>query len=324
MSCIDNDLIPVENLVYANGYEKMYGITEAAQRYYTIQQRRLSRFDVLPACQGGEATDSIARKLFVLKKSGYSPTREDDLFEQARVDFVHSTAVLEGSTLSVHEVALMLEQGIVAADKPLREHTEVVDINDAFDSMLGMVKSGRRVDVASMCEIHAIASRHLRDCEPGEIRWDQRYVAGSKVLPPPPKMVHKLLERALAWYDEAPSLERAAAFHLIFEDIHPFQDGNGRVGRIILNQMLMLQGYPMVVLKVDDRARKAYYDAVAEFAAQTDVRDAHGFVELVQDRMDIALGQALSRVEAGRDAPRRVAARQSAPLTPDRDGRKAR
>lgn len=315
MGGADDELIPVENLVYANGYEKMYGITEAAQRYYTLQQRRLARFDVAPSCQGGKIAASLSRKLDALKKTGYSPTREDDLFERARVDLVHSTAVLEGSTLSVHEVAMMLERGIVAPGKPYREHIEVSDISDAVDAMVELVDKGVCVNIDSIRKIHAIASRHLDDCEPGELRWNQRYIAGSKVLPPPPKMVPRLLERALAWYDAKPSLERAAGFHLVFEDIHPFQDGNGRVGRIILNQMLMLQGYPMIALKVDEKARAAYYDAVASFAAQVESRDTRAFVSLVQDRMDIALGQALKRAEEQgmsleRDEKRTPAARR--------------
>lgn len=81
------------------------------------------------------------------------------------------------------------------------------------------------------------------------------------------------------------------------------------MGRIILNQMLMLQGYPMIALKVDEKARAAYYDAVASFAAQVESRDAGAFVALVQDRMDIALGQALRRAEEQSSAPERAETR---------------
>lgn len=130
----------------------------------------------------------MEKKRAALAASGYVPDQESDLFESARIDFVHSTAKLEGSTLSAADVAEILQHDAVVPEGSMREHIEVVDINAAFDFMVGTHRRREPVTLAFVKEVHRRAAAHLAECDtPGELRWDQRYVTGSAVLPSPPR-----------------------------------------------------------------------------------------------------------------------------------------
>lgn len=292
---------PLEELVYASDYEKAYGIRDDQYEYYCRQQHRLCRFEAQPRhrCDASLLT-SLERQRQHLARSGFDPTEDGGIFESIRIDFVHSTAALEGSTLSVYDVAQILEHDAVVPSGSLREHVEVVDISDAFDVAVACARAERPLSVELLCELHAIAARHLHDCEAGELRWDQRYVTGARVLPPPATLVPSLLEQAVAWYNARPSLEGAALFHLVLEDIHPFQDGNGRVGRIALNMMLMELGYPACALKADEEAARRYQRAVRDFAETIEDRDGTAMVELLADALSAAMARYLKAAEQAR------------------------
>lgn len=116
------------------------------------------------------------------------------------------------------------------------------------------------------------------------------------MLPPPPQAVPALVEGIVEWYNSAPSVVRAVLFHLVFEDIHPFQDGNGRTGRIVLDHMLMALGYPVIALKADREGAQAYHRAVHEFAETVDARDGSALLRLVEQAIDAALAKELARL----------------------------
>ena len=298
-------LIPLEDLVYANDLEKAYGITDDLHRFYSDQQRRFSRFDVMPTTLFPREVEALfdASKQ-VHTQFGYDPTQEDGLFESVRVDCVHSTTALEGNTLSAADVALVLEENAVIPNKTMGEHLEAVDAADAFDFVVRSVREGSCLGIDLICDINARAAKHLQDCDPGELRWDQRYVRGSNVYPPPASMVPDLLARAILWYEEDPSVERAAGFHLVFEDIHPFQDGNGRTGRLLLDFMLMKLGLPPVALKSDKEAVVRYHEIVRKFTEETKNRDASDMLEIIVEALLETMGK---RVRAFEEAARHQA-----------------
>lgn len=182
----NGELIPLEDLVYATDLEKAYGITEELHRFYSDQQRRLARFDEMPQASFDEKRMRlIERSRAFLAEHGFDPTAQNNIFEAVRVDFVHSTTAIEGNTLSAGDVALVLSEGAPIPGKPERDRAEVADAACAFDAMVRAVKADRALDVDLICELHAIIAAHLPDCEPGELRWDQRYVVGAATYPFP-------------------------------------------------------------------------------------------------------------------------------------------
>lgn len=294
----------LSDLDYATGYEKMYGVTEEREEYLRLLQYQLHRFDHLPAAPKcdkaliGRLKDQKA----ILATHGFDPTKEDHIFETVKVDFVHTTARIEGNTLSLEETGLVLEENAVIPGKPLSEHLEVVDIARAFDLMVELVRNGTPVCEETVLAVHEAASAHLDDCEPGEYRWDQRYISSSPIIPPPPARVPQFMKSLIDWAAKAEgsAIEMAALFHLVFEDIHPFQDGNGRTGRVLLNFMLMSAGYPAVSLKADEASIAAYYRAIESFTRDIEGRDGSAMVDLVAHRLEDSVGQRMLQLEQTR------------------------
>ena len=98
----------------------------------------------------------------------------------------------------------------------------------------------------------------------------------------------------IAWAAKAegPAIETAALFHLVFEDIHPFQDGNGRTGRVLLS--------PAVSLKADEAGIAAYYRAIESFTRDIEGRDGSAMVDLVAHRLEDSVGQRMLQLEQAR------------------------
>lgn len=291
----------MSGLEYATSYEKMYGVTDERYEYLLRLQQQLHRFEVAPTAANCDR--DLLRRLVdqqaILTGHGFDPSKEDHIFDAVRVDFVHATARIEGNTLSLKETGLVLKEDATIPGKPLSEHLEIIDIAAAFDQMTGLVREGEDLSTEVILAFHRTASAHLDDCDAGEYRCDQRYITSSPILPPPPGRVPELMDKLITWANrtnESP-IETAALFHLVFEDIHPFQDGNGRTGRILLNFMLMRAGYPPISLKADEASIAIYYRAIDFFARDTKGRDGSAMVDLVAHRLEDSIAQRMLQLE---------------------------
>jgi len=113
-------------------------------------------------------------------------------------------------------------------------------------------------------------------------------IAGAKHIPPEPFLVREKMEEFINWYNNEAvklhPLERAALVHIIFVGIHPFIDGNGRTSRLLLNLELMKNGYPPIVIRVENRLK--YYAALDKAHTTGDNND---FIELIKEEVNKAL-----------------------------------
>jgi Fic family protein len=182
----------------------------------------------------------------------------------------------------------MVLRGVTVAQKPLKDHLEAVGHRDAFDYVCGVAKKNRRITEKTIKAIHALV---LAD-RPIEHRGAYRDIEvriGSHE-PPPAKDIPGLMKKLLQDDTKAGlhAIEKIALFHLGFESIHPFIDGNGRTGRLILNLQLMQGGYLPIDVKYADRQQ--YYGAFerAELHGSTD--------EMVDMVADYALQQLEKRL----------------------------
>jgi len=177
------------------------------------------------------------------------------------VRFVHSSNAIEGSTLTEGDTALVLE-GEFLPDKPGRDIFAARGSADGFAYCQKALSEGKGLDVPLIQDIH---ERVALDCQPatrGVLRKSPVYLRGSDVVPANWEEVRPLL-RDLVAAEKGSKLhpvENAAAFHAMFEKIHPFSDGNGRTGRLLMNFMLERDGYPPIAIKHDGKGR--YIDAL--------------------------------------------------------------
>jgi fido (protein-threonine AMPylation protein) len=168
----------------------------------------------------------------------------------------HSTAI-EGSTLDLKETELAIEHGLTSGEHPLTDYLAARGHAKAFDRMIVLVQSpNSRLTKDIILELHALSMEGVI-ADAGKFRKIQVFIRGAKQAPPPAKAVPKRIREWLAWLkrkeNEYDPVTLAAISHHLFEAIHPFTDGNGRVGRLILNFMLVQKGYPPALILKDWR-----------------------------------------------------------------------
>lgn len=190
------------------------------------------------------------------------------LQEEFIIENTYDSNAIEGSTLTLRETALILQEGITIAEKPLKEHLAAIGHKDAFQYVIQLVAEQAPLTERIIREIHALVL--MNDAvNKGKYRQVPVQILGAAHTPPQPYLVQPQMEQLLTDYatlqQEVSILEAAATFHLRFEGIHPFIDGNGRTGRLILNLELMKAGFLPVNIKFADRL--AYYQSFDDYFA---------------------------------------------------------
>ena len=182
------------------------------------------------------------------------------LRDEFLVEYTYHSNAIEGNTLTLQETALVLE-GVTIDRKPLKDHLEAVGHRDAFLYVQELVQNHTPFSEQVIRQIHTLVLMD-RPEDRGIYRRIPVRIMGAFHTPPDPVLVPEQMEQLVAAFAAKSRLHpifRAALFHLQFEGIHPFVDGNGRTGRLILNLMLMQAGYPPINVKYRDRKR--YYEA---------------------------------------------------------------
>jgi cell filamentation protein, protein adenylyltransferase len=151
----------------------------------------------------------------------------------------------------------VLEYGITVDGHPLREYLEATNHAEAFDTLPALVE--RPITVETVQNLHTLVMDKV-DPQAGELRKVQVYIRGAPFTPPPARDVPLYLTQWVDWLMSDSALHydpvtRAAIAHHDFEALHPFTDGNGRVGRLLLNLMLMQDGYPPALVLREWRPR---------------------------------------------------------------------
>lgn len=178
----------------------------------------------------------------------------DDWF---RVELTYTSNAIEGNTLTRSETALIIEKGITVGGKTLTELLEAINHAQALDWVREQVKR----DPASLTEkdihhIHGLILKGIDDANAGYYRLGPVRISGSSVVLPNPLMVPDLMADVVDWLGRQEKLhpiELAAEAHYRLVSIHPFIDGNGRTARLLMNMILLMQGYPAAIIRKRDR-----------------------------------------------------------------------
>jgi len=198
----------------------------------------------------------------------YRPLPPDvvrQLSEDLRLQLTYHSNAIEGNTLTLRETRIVLEAGITIGGHPLREHLEATNHAAAFDYLMTLTDARNPITLQTILDLHHII---MSGIDPGAGAFRQRavYIRGAPLTPPPPDRVPLLMAEWLDWLDNGgmdyEPLARSALAHHAFEAVHPFVDGNGRVGRLLLNLLLMQSGYPPALLLRDWRG--AYLRAMQQ------------------------------------------------------------
>lgn len=194
------------------------------------------------------------------------PTVVAELKKLYEVRFTYHSNAIEGNTLTQRETELVLETGITIGGKTLREHLEVIGHRDAIDYIETLMQSDALIGEWEIKQIHNLILRRIAPDEAGRYRQLDVKAAGTEYFYPPHYLLKDLMPEFIQWLNSTNAkslhpLEYAAQAHLRFVSIHPFRDGNGRTGRLLMNLLLLQSGYPIVVIY--NQVRAAYIDAIA-------------------------------------------------------------
>ena len=177
------------------------------------------------------------------KLSELSLIQREELFRQLRVSITHHSNAIEGSTLSFGETKELLEKGFTASHKPLGEQLVILGFAKAYDVIVREASNKNNIiDSSFIKDIHLIMFEDALKVMPeyisrpiGAYRTDERFIKGVDVKLSLPSLISNDLENLLFRFKSNDlNLLSIADFHIQFETIHPFADGNGRVGRLLL------------------------------------------------------------------------------------------
>lgn len=232
-------------------------------------------------------TDLEKQKAALDELRPFPPAALARLRNQMVVEWTYNSNAIEGSTLTLKETALVLNEGITVSGKSLREHLEAVNHRDAIQLLESLVKKKESLNESTLLKLHEIILKRIADAEAGRYRTLPVRIVGAPHIPPNPLKVPDLMSELFTWYAREKKSENpvalAAHFHHRLVEIHPFIDGNGRCSRLAMNLILMSAGYPpTVILKVD---RRKYYQVLA----QADQGDKKGFIEFVARSVERSL-----------------------------------
>ncbi len=205
------------------------------------------------------------------------------LISEAEVaEQVYNSNAIENSTLTLDETEkILLEIDLDRYISP-RELFEAKNLARVVEYINKKAKE-QELNLETILFLHKILLSNIKDDVAGRFRNDKELVRVGNYVAPEPKLVLEKLERMLIEYVSYPNeniIKRIARLHLTFENIHPFVDGKGRIGRVINNYLLIREGYVPINIKFIDRS--FYYDAFKDF-------DSSGKTEIMEDIVGKAL-----------------------------------
>lgn len=207
------------------------------------------------------------------------------LTEEFVVEYTYNSNAIEGNTLTLRETDMVL-RGLTIDQKPLKDHMEAVGHKEAFDLVRDLVKEQTPLSESVIKQIHYLVLADKRE-DRGVYRKVPVRIMGAKHNPVQPYLIQPQMEQLLEAYRNSTEhiIPRLARLHIEFEGIHPFIDGNGRTGRLLVNLELMKAGYPPIDIKFTDRI--AYYNAFDEYHVKHNLRAMEKlFAGYVNTRLD--------------------------------------
>ena len=230
------------------------------------------------------------------------PEVEQRVMDKFRLDWNYNSNAIEGNTLTLGETRAFLLEGITAHGKPFKDYLDIKGHDAAIEYLLDYLRSDKQlteVDVRRLHEILLVEPYEIdaktpegrivkRTVEIGRYKRYPNHVETStgkvKYYATPEETPAKMKD-LMAWFREQETTDDlhpvivAALFHHRFVAIHPFDDGNGRMTRLLTNLNLMKHGYPPIIIQKEDRG--AYFLALAE----ADEGNADDIINLIGSRL---------------------------------------
>lgn len=215
-----------------------------------------------------------------------------NLDEWFKVELTYTSNAIEGNTLTRAETALVVEKGLTVKGKSLTEHLEATNHAEALDYVKTLVGKKRQdITQDDILGIHRIILNKIEADNAGRYRTQHARITGANVVLPNPVKVPDLMKEFLGWLVGENSdhiVKIGADTHYKLVSVHPWSDGNGRTSRLLMNLILMQEGYPPAIIRKEDRL--AYINSLEKAQTGGALDDFYNLVfEAVDRSLDIYL-----------------------------------
>jgi Fic family protein len=202
------------------------------------------------------------------------------------LEYTFESNRIEGNTLTLRETDLVINEGLTISGKSMREHLEAINHIEAIAYIKQLMERNFSLNERELLSIHNLILRGIIPEDAGRYRRVQVMIKGSSHMPPQPLIVPKEMEDYFIWFEENKSKTHpvilAAEMHERLVTIHPFIDGNGRTSRLVMNLILLQNGYVIANIKGDYDTRMRYYQALETAQTSNNKEDFLLFIAQVE------------------------------------------
>jgi Fic family protein len=259
---------------------------------------RLHQIALGPQDMAGIEDEIAAKKAELDRLRPLSPGGLRNLEHVHDLELTYTSNAIEGNTLTAAETALVVEKGITIGGKPLKDHLEAIDHYDAIRYVRELARQQTPLTEMDVRSLHSLVVKRSHPQIAGRYADQGRFVltdTGPHNFPPPAQ-IPALMGDFAAWLAAAPDTPPSAfTAHRRLVDIHPFDDGNGRTARLLMNLILIRGGYPPVAVRPQDRP--AYVHALQQARTEAGAQD---FDRLLYERLNSALDMYLAALREAR------------------------
>jgi excisionase family DNA binding protein len=238
------------------------------------------------------------------------------LHRNMEIEYTYNSNAIEGNTLTLRETQLVIREGVTINGKRLNDHLEAKNHPKAIEYIESLAKQKdivRILQEKDVLKIHELIFSGILE-NAGNYRNCQVYIEGSDQSPPSAFEIPDLMKQLLQWLNNNPEelrpIELAAVFHHKLLSIHPFDDGNGRVSRLLTNLLLINNGYTLTTIKRIDR--KKYYDTLQK----ADRGNLQPFVNFIARCVEQSLDIYLNAIEPSTKKNKFMTLAEASKLTP--------
>ncbi len=217
-----------------------------------------------------DISQSLQKRIEALKSEyeALRPGKESllQMLDEVEIaEAVYNSNAIENSTLTLKQTEKILLEMEIAADLSLREVYEAKNLARVVEYIRDKSQE-QELDKTLILLLHQMLIGGIDDRIAGRFRAKGEYVRVGNHIAPAPEQVERMMDEIFIEYNSYKSsyfIEKIAKFHLAFETVHPFCDGNGRIGRVIINYQLQRLGFPGVIVR--DKEKQVYYSSFGQY-----------------------------------------------------------
>jgi len=246
--------------------EKIFDLLKYESNALDVLQAAESRIEYLSSNQVfaiQQVSKQVEKKLKIadalrlqwLSKKPLNATQLQKMKEYFALKYTFESNRIEGNTLTLQETKLVVHEGVTIGGKTMREHLEAINHSEAIDFVSNMLVGKEEISARNVLDIHRIILKSIDNENAGRYRTVQVRISGSEYIPPDALLVPQMMDDFFIHYNKQKKVLHpiilAAEMHERLVTIHPFIDGNGRTARLLMNFILLHNGYTITNLKGD-------------------------------------------------------------------------